>query len=768
MPKFSKTIVTNLGLQTIQEAYASGGHFKFSEASTTTDDMTGLAVSDLKKITSLTNEPQTVPVESSYAANGKVNVNVAFDNKDLKEDYYLTALALYIEDDAGNKVLYSITLPTEGKILISAGDGNSSAGLDITFNTAISDDGTVLIGISDVGMATHTDLKRLADDIAKQTDDKIAKISVGGRNFVLNGDLMMNMYKWRNWDDAKPAPDPETVEREIVDIIDLPGFNRAFRIKKKEKSSQRIGLAQDFVTVRNGDFNTYSLYVKAEAGTEFDIEWGNGDSEPWNSIRCTSQDNEWHRYSVTFLTKLVTKYTSVYIGIAGVGEIYATGFQNEDGIHMSDFSNAQEDIQAGTRNYWNEDNAEIGYYDTDGSINTSTVGSEFDLHTPLMEIPTLYGYLTISTFDNYDAYKHTTVAFYDKENQIIGSTYGTKNPLPFTGDNMKRSVTLPIPSKARKFGVSFWKVTGKHVMIELGNVAHDYVPSVERLFDEINTKQDLIVQPGTYAYATCPDGTDFGEFLKSDKVPYGFSYIRNNNKGYIYNYAVLKENKLWVFAKALNAGGNESIYTISNGKSSGYLNMTADENDFSKLANTNGTFPISLFKEDNKSLTDVIVELVDKKRGPFMFYCQAGVADNPAGDQSLRGISISATDTIAPILAVDNSNRVYVGVRFDGSNKINWNRVATDGSVSYLQNIGITDMNNLNTTGKYAISTVNIANTPIEAMAWVFVEVVVTGSMIMQKVYYDTHSSNDKSGVYIRHKGGSPATWAPWRFIKYS
>jgi hypothetical protein len=870
MPKFSKTIVTNLGLQTIQEAYASGGHFKFSEASTTTDDMTGLTVSDLKKITSLVNEPQVVPVESSYAANGKVNVNVAFDNKDLKEDYYLTALVLYIEDDAGNKVLYSITLPTEGQILISAGDGNSSAGLDITFNTVISDDGTPLIGISDVGMATHTDLKRLADDIAKQTDEKLAKLTSGGRNLIKNGNLMQQDSYWL------PVTDSDATDNiaEIVDIDTLPGSPRAFHLQNR--TNGRNGYQQTGISVISTSSNVYSDYVRGQAGTTFSMKvWGSEGKTLLQSITYTTPDYYWHRYPLVYTAGTNFSEVSVSIEIKDKGEIWATAFQHEVGTHMSDYHASDIDRHdVGGKNYWDEETAEVGFFDKDGSINVSKAGAQYDLHTPLIDVPRLYGFVTLSTFDGYDTYDHITLAFFDKDGNIIGTPHGTDDPLKFHGEPTKMSVTVPIPIKAVKFGVSFWKVTGKKVMIEFGDTAHDYVPSVERIDKDVDKKQDLIVQPGTYAYATCPDGTDFGDFLKSDAVPTGFHYIRNNNKGYIYNYAVLKENKSWAFAQAVTGSGSKSIYVISNGTSSGYLSNVPDENNFSGIATTAGNFKVRVFRSDNVSINKKLIEQINLKHGSFAFYCEASVEDTPAWGQSMRGLALTTNDGIGIVIAIDNIGNLYHGFYLNGQNTISWRSLydhtmegkdfahrlyisngenigakllaevskgkgsfsfwcstgAADnpfrfsdkggfrgvvfadatkngaeilaisqnghmqsgvlmpdatirwhsqnsdgGSIPYVGNLGITDLNDIKTTSRVSIGGDVLKNSPVTGSdgTWTFMDTYQASSMMsMQTFYVNGHNGQKQgadgtAGVYVRHYTGNPPTWSAWRFIRY-
>lgn len=68
----------------------------------------------------------------------------------------------------------------------------------------------------------------------------------------------------------------------------------------------------------------------------------------------------------------------------------------------------------------------------------------------------------------------------------------------------------------------------------------------------------------------CPDGTDLGEFLKSDKVKQGFSVIHDDNSGKWVNLAVIKENNKWVGGFGISFDGKACFVHVNNGIFTGY------------------------------------------------------------------------------------------------------------------------------------------------------------------------------------------------------
>lgn len=73
-------------------------------------------------------------------------------------------------------------------------------------------------------------------------------------------------------------------------------------------------------------------------------------------------------------------------------------------------------------------------------------------------------------------------------------------------------------------------------------------------------QSSTVTKEGSWVYDTCPKGTDFGGFLKSTKVPIGFSVIRDNNT--FINFIVIKENSSWIYGIGLSQSHLETVRVL--------------------------------------------------------------------------------------------------------------------------------------------------------------------------------------------------------------
>lgn len=96
--------------------------------------------------------------------------------------------------------------------------------------------------------------------------------------------------------------------------------------------------------------------------------------------------------------------------------------------------------------------------------------------------------------------------------------------------------------------------------------------------DTDDWQKQAIFKSGSFKLSTCPTGTDFETFFKSDDVPKGVSVIRDENVHM--NWFVLKESPLWAWgmsAKSSVTGVN--YFQISNGT---YTGNQSTMNDIQK------------------------------------------------------------------------------------------------------------------------------------------------------------------------------------------
>ncbi|MEH7381752.1 phage tail spike protein [Bacillus sp. JJ1533] len=165
------------------------------------------------------------------------------------------------------------------------------------------------------------------------------KIEVGGRNLVRNGDFSNALTHWRNWQSNRGT-------RELIDITDLPGFLKGFKIVAN--TSNEWGYAQDSLPTIQGEPYILSAWVKIESGG-IELQEGNGSV---SYSQTTSQViGKWHRVEHQFIAR--DNFTNIYLGQTNSASntiAYFTGVQLEKGNKATEWTPAPEDIQQYTDN----------------------------------------------------------------------------------------------------------------------------------------------------------------------------------------------------------------------------------------------------------------------------------------------------------------------------------------------------------------------------------------------------------------------------------
>lgn len=84
-----------------------------------------------------------------------------------------------------------------------------------------------------------------------------------------------------------------------------------------------------------------------------------------------------------------------------------------------------------------------------------------------------------------------------------------------------------------------------------------------------NNSNSFLGNGWDYTNFKCPNGTNLGEYLKSDKVPIGFSVVRDDNTNVWRNILVVKESGYWIFGITVNSSRFD-VVTVTNGVYGGY------------------------------------------------------------------------------------------------------------------------------------------------------------------------------------------------------
>ncbi|ASN59845.1 hypothetical protein CG419_04040 [Latilactobacillus curvatus] len=274
--------------------------------------------------------------------------------------------------------------------------------------------------------------------------------------------------------------------------------------------------------------------------------------------------------------------------------------------------------------------------------------------------------------------------------------------------------------------------------------------------DTTNWQKQPIFQPGTHRYAVCPSGKDFGEFLKSNAVPIGFSIIRDENAPAT-NFSVVKENTAWIYAIA-SQGTGVVTYVVSNGVGQGRkYTRNNDEND-TRYMTRNNIIPAS-------------ADLNDYKTAGFYFNSQTANAATMKNIPEKLAFSLEVTENAGctqkfyTYLDTFEFSGIYVR-NFYNNHWSAWKLLPfSDANTNSID--ANTNWNNLIKSGTYLVmSTVPTAghnNPPTNGGLWGFL-VVQSSSQLgldgfkVQKYY----SAVDGGMSYVRTYSGANPTWSRW------
>ncbi|MEK5051510.1 phage head spike fiber domain-containing protein [Bacillus sp. FSL P2-0099] len=243
----------------------------------------------------------------------------------------------------------------------------------------------------------------------------------GGRNILLNSRFSTaDATSWNNW--GSPSV------RQIEDITDLPGFDKAVKLTT---TANNQGLNQS-VPVVTGQTYTVSCYAKSASGQPI-LQIYDGSGYPSVAMPTAKVGkNEWVKLFFTFPAK--TNTARVEFGKTGGGSLgtyWFTGIKLEEGDKTTGWTPANEDAE-GLINYVVSPNGEIKALDIASSM--SVTPGAIDVISSSIN---LKGKVTFSSFAS-------GWALDSKGNKISNSDqpgYDPKNPLYLDMDGNYRPLT---------------------------------------------------------------------------------------------------------------------------------------------------------------------------------------------------------------------------------------------------------------------------------------------------------------------------------------
>lgn len=189
------------------------------------------------------------------------------------------------------------------------------------------------------GLATESYVQAqnqlMSDQVVTTVSQAVAKVNVGARNYLQNGDFSDQKNHWRDWGKGS-----------VIGVITthgtIPGFT--YCLNGTTTAFSQYGWAQDNIPVVSGETYTLSAYMKSTAGMKsLMLQVGNGTTDQWKHSYIVSPDGNYHKYSFTFTVDAGANSTNVYVGLEGIGQFWITGVKFEKGNVATDWTPAEED-----------------------------------------------------------------------------------------------------------------------------------------------------------------------------------------------------------------------------------------------------------------------------------------------------------------------------------------------------------------------------------------------------------------------------------------
>lgn len=284
------------------------------------------------------------------------------------------------------------------------------------------------------------------------------------------------------------------------------------------------------------------------------------------------------------------------------------------------------------------------------------------------------------------------------------------------------------------------------------------VSQIVKFSDTNNWQKQPIFLPGKYVYATCPNGKDFGEFLKSSAVPIGFSVIRDENSP-VTDFNVIKEGASWAYAIA-SQGSGIVTYVVSNGVGQGKKFFRNNNENDDRYMTRNNVIPKN-------------ADLNSYKNAGFYFNAHTDEARTmknlPVGEQLAFSLEVTENAGCTQkfyTYEADNVNFRGIYVRnFYGDSWSPWKVIPlSDADVPSVA--AGANFNSYIKSGTYLVGGAsNTVNAPTTGALYGFLHVSAStsGGGGFKTQFYQSAITN--SDMYVRNYSGVTPVWTSWRRI---
>lgn len=325
MGEYKSTIITKKAHDLIAKLIASTADIEFTRVCASSKDYSSLDNAQLEKLTEIEEIKQETLVSSTeYINNANVNVNVAFDNLQLTEGYYMKTIALYANDN-GTEILYSVT-PSNIPNYMPPFNGKHKSDATFDLITVVSNADNVQINVNPSAHITSKVFNDFKNEVNSQLNDKANK------NLIINGepliwqrgtslvniqDFCADRWLYVCWASSSASG---KIEKDFDGSMKMTDFNttgnyiqQIIETSTSEKlANKKITLSAD---IKANNINTGNIYIQLVFSNGVDkIDYSGIVTHQELVIAHSDITSDYKRFKLTVDVPDTTKTISVQIG----------------------------------------------------------------------------------------------------------------------------------------------------------------------------------------------------------------------------------------------------------------------------------------------------------------------------------------------------------------------------------------------------------------------------------------------------------------------
>lgn len=180
MAEFTKLMITNKGKELLSEVATSTNKIEFTRVSTSDR---AYREEEIASLTDLAGIKQTNHISSVVVqAGGKVKIEAAFENRELTEGYFITAIGIYAKAGSGTEVLYAVAIEKTGRYSIPPYNNATVSAVYLKLFLAVENFEKITLEVSPGAFITSSEIGRIKDELKRENTETKTKLEQQGES----------------------------------------------------------------------------------------------------------------------------------------------------------------------------------------------------------------------------------------------------------------------------------------------------------------------------------------------------------------------------------------------------------------------------------------------------------------------------------------------------------------------------------------------------------------------------------------------------------